>query len=170
MSIRVTSDYSVGMTWGYDGQHWYLLDVIRTQIGFGKLLARVLAWHRQWKADALIIEGASIGHSLYDQVREKRIPGLLMNPTPHGSKLDRLAACTAQLETGDYLLPRAAPWLWDFQRELLAFPDGRHDDQVDALTQFLDFVFDRRRWLKKEYGANGRLKSIVREPRRPRGY
>lgn len=167
---RLTSDYSVGMTCGYDGKYWYLLDVIRVQIGFGALLARIIAWHRQWQADALIIEGASIGHSLYDQVREKRVPGLILNPTPRGSKPDRLAACTAQLATGDYLLPRTAPWLWDFERELLAFPDGRNDDQVDALTQFLDFAFDRRRWLKKQYCANGRPKSIVREPRRPLSY
>ena len=26
-----------------------------------------------------------------------------------------------------------APWLADLRRELLAFPTGRHDDQVDAL-------------------------------------
>ena len=29
-------------------------------------------------------------------------------------------------------LPESAPWLKDFQNELLAFPNGRHDDQVDS--------------------------------------
>ena len=28
-------------------------------------------------------------------------------------------------------LPESAPWLKDFQNELLAFPNGRHDDQVE---------------------------------------
>jgi hypothetical protein len=38
------------------------------------------------------------------------------------------------------LLPEAAPWLADFLDEVSAFPAGAHDDQVDALTQVLNFV------------------------------
>ena len=37
---------------------------------------------------------------------------------------------------GSVRVPKSAPWLEDFTAELLAFP-GRHDDQVDALTQGL---------------------------------
>lgn len=35
---------------------------------------------------------------------------------------------------GQVWLPTDAPWLGDLERELLAFPNGRHDDQVDALS------------------------------------
>ena len=35
-------------------------------------------------------------------------------------------------------LPRRASWLEEFTAELLAFP-GRHDDQVDALAQGLEW-------------------------------
>jgi len=34
-------------------------------------------------------------------------------------------------------LPKKAPWLEAFDYELIAFPNGKHDDQVDALSQFL---------------------------------
>ena len=34
-------------------------------------------------------------------------------------------------------LPEKAAWLAAFESELAAFPNGKHDDQVDALTQFL---------------------------------
>jgi predicted phage terminase large subunit-like protein len=37
-------------------------------------------------------------------------------------------------------LPNSAPWLGEFLTELLSFPNGRHDDQVDSVSQFL-------RWL-----------------------
>ena len=30
-------------------------------------------------------------------------------------------------------MPARAPWLQDLKAELLAFPTGKHDDQVDAL-------------------------------------
>ena len=30
-------------------------------------------------------------------------------------------------------VPAGSPWLADFRAELLAFPTGRHDDQVDAI-------------------------------------
>jgi hypothetical protein len=30
-------------------------------------------------------------------------------------------------------VPTSAPWFAEFKRELLSFPAGKHDDQVDAL-------------------------------------
>jgi hypothetical protein len=30
-------------------------------------------------------------------------------------------------------IPSNAPWVAEFKRELLSFPAGKHDDQVDAL-------------------------------------
>jgi predicted phage terminase large subunit-like protein len=35
------------------------------------------------------------------------------------------------------LIPESASWLEDFLAEILAFPNGRHDDQIDSLSQFL---------------------------------
>jgi predicted phage terminase large subunit-like protein len=167
---RLHSDYSVGMTWGYREGQWYLLDLIRAKMAFTALQERLIAWHRQWRADALVIEGASIGHSLYDWVKHSKVPGKILCPTPRGSKLDRLAGRTAQLETGDYLLPASAPWLADLKRELLAFPEGPNDDQVDALSLFLEFAFGNERWTQTEYDSNGRPQRIVRTSRRPRTY
>lgn len=44
---------------------------------------------------------------------------------------------------GGYL-PPSAPWLEEFQNEVRRFPNGAHDDQIDALSQFLDYIFGRR--------------------------
>jgi predicted phage terminase large subunit-like protein len=41
------------------------------------------------------------------------------------------------IEAGRVLLPAEAPWLAEFQTELLRFPQSQHDDQVDSLSQFL---------------------------------
>ena len=35
--------------------------------------------------------------------------------------------------------PKEAPWLADLEAELFAFPSGRHDDQVDSISQALGY-------------------------------
>jgi len=44
------------------------------------------------------------------------------------------------IEAGDLLLPIEAPWLPTFKAELLGFPSARHDDQVDAFSQLMNWV------------------------------
>src|SRR5258708_36763957 len=62
---------------------------------------------------------------------------------PEGSKVDRMAAQSAKIEAGHVHLPHSAPWLGGFLTELLSFPNGRHDDQVECVSQFL-------RWLQSD--------------------
>jgi len=41
-------------------------------------------------------------------------------------------------------LPKArwleSQWMEAFRREVSAFPNGRHDDQVDSMVQFLEWI------------------------------
>lgn len=53
--------------------------------------------------------------------------------TATGSKETRAKPISAQCEAGNVTLLRA-PWNEDFLRVLEAFPSGRHDDEVDALS------------------------------------
>ena len=39
------------------------------------------------------------------------------------------------IEEGRILLPRHASFLLAFEAEMRAFPEGDHDDQVDAMSQ-----------------------------------
>ena len=49
-------------------------------------------------------------------------------------KVARSLPLEARMEHGTVWFPRDAAWLPDLQRELLSFPVGEHDDQVDALA------------------------------------
>ena len=62
---------------------------------------------------------------------------------PTGDKVMRLHAQTATIENGFVHLPRDAPWLEGYVHELLTFPNGRHDDQVDSTAQALDWFRQR---------------------------
>jgi phage terminase large subunit-like protein len=48
-----------------------------------------------------------------------------------------LAIQAGFIEQGRVWLPKQAPWLEEFEQELANFPKSLHDDQVDALSQFL---------------------------------
>jgi hypothetical protein len=47
------------------------------------------------------------------------------------------------LEGGQVLLPVNAPWLAALLHELFGFPNSRHDDQVDSISQYLGWARDR---------------------------
>ena len=44
------------------------------------------------------------------------------------------------VEGGIYVLNNQ-PWTVDFRNELVRFPIAQHDDQVDALTLYLEYMF-----------------------------
>jgi hypothetical protein len=50
----------------------------------------------------------------------------------------RSHAQTAMIENGFVHIPEGAPWLAEYLHEMMVFPKGKHDDQVDSTAQFLD--------------------------------
>ena len=142
-----TSDFSVCTTWGLgQGGKWLLLDVERVRLEYPSLKRRVLELRRLWRADHLIIEHAGPGIPLVSDLCHE-LPherGAIVCYKPLVDKQTRLMGQSAKIEAGDVLLPRQAPWREAFKHELLAFPNGRYDDQVDSMAQFLDWVGTRR--------------------------
>ncbi len=64
-----------------------------------------------------------------------------------GDKVMRMSAQIAKIEAGAVHLPRQAAWLDALKSELLAFPQGLHDDQVDSISQALNWISQPRRRL-----------------------
>ena len=152
MSSEPTSDWSVGTTWGYerDARKWYLLDVYRQRLDFPDLKRAVNRLWDQWRADWVVIENAGSGISLYQEFRSAGGRRPIMMPVAT-SKEERFVGCLAEVEAGNLLLPRDAPWLASFRSELKAFPHGRHDDQVDSFSQFINFQRNNRMLIMREY-------------------
>jgi predicted phage terminase large subunit-like protein len=66
---------------------------------------------------------------------------------PEGDKIMRMNAHAAKIEAGYVHIPRRASWLDEFRKEIMAFPVGKYDDQVDALSQALDRAFLQRQFM-----------------------
>ena len=95
------------------------------------------------RAKSIVIEDKGSGTSLIQDLRREGVVRPIAF-TPEGDKLTRMSAQSAKIEAGQVHLPRQASWLGDFKTELMAFPGGRHDDQVDSLSQFLTWIEQRR--------------------------
>ena len=139
MSDDPGSDPSVCTTWGFREKKWYLLDLLRDRLDYPELKRTVIRLHDEWVADRVVIEKAGSGIPLLQEIhREQSWRGWPFLPTL--DKEVRFRAACARIEAGEVLLPRDAPWLEDFRHELMGFPNARHDDQVDSVSQFLNWL------------------------------
>lgn len=143
-AIGDANDYSVCTTWLKRKTKYHLLDVFRDRLAYPELRRKMAQIALEFGADTVLIEKAGFGFSLLQDLRNDPPRGMPapIGIVPKGDKQDRLAAQSAKIEGGQVLLPGEAPWLADFLSEILAFPNGRHDDQVDSLSQFLYWASD----------------------------
>lgn len=164
-SEHYLSDFTVGLTFGYREKAWHLIDVVRERVDFPDLRRAVLRAKRRWQPDEILIEDANSGKSLWQEFRSSGDARPIMCK-PEGGKEERLIGITGQLEAGMLRLPEEAPWLDAFRKELRAFPYGKHDDQVDALSQFFNYTLLRgQHLLEPRHPVTGRKLRINRPKR-----
>lgn len=139
------SDWSVCTTWLQRDQKFYLLDVWRDRLEYPYLKKKIIELAREHGADEILIEDKASGTQLIQDLRES---GVLypIEVSPESDKITRMSAQSRKIEAGRVYIPRTAPWLDTFRAEVLQFPRGRHDDQVDSLSQVLGHEARRESW------------------------
>ena len=147
-TLADSNDYSVCTTCQVLDGRLYLLDVFRARLEYPALRRKLIGLAERHKAETILVEEAGFGLSLLQDLRSGLPPHITqpIGRKPLGTKADRLVAQTAKIEAGHVLLPKEAPWLSDFLNEVLAFPNGRHDDQVDSISQLLNWVQEHLRY------------------------
>ena len=143
MSSNQLADFSACVVLLVRGETAYVLDVTRARLEYPELKRAVLSHHRRWRhttpSYSLLIEKKGSGLSLIQDLYRENIHAIGVEPD--GDKIMRMAAQTAPIEAGAVHLPVNAPWLDDFKKEVLSFFKGKHDDQIDALSQALQRAF-----------------------------
>lgn len=135
------SDFVVGQAWGRRGPNYYLMDQTRARMGFTASKAAVLNLCARWpEATGVLVEDKANGPAVMDALKGE-VSGLIPIE-PDGSKIARAYAVTPLWAAGNVFLPSGDyyPWVRDFVEELIAFPAGAHDDQVDSMTQALRYL------------------------------
>lgn len=136
------NDYSVCTTWGIARDGYYLLDVWRQRVEFPELKRAVIALAARDRPRSIIVEDKASGQSLIQELKkDTALPVLPIKVD--ADKVTRANAITPSIEAGRVFLPESAPWLADFVEELAEFPNGSFDDQVDSVSQALNYLRQR---------------------------
>lgn len=142
-TLNEDSDYSVGTAWGLHQGQFYLIDLVRGRFEAPDLRRQIVQLHQRHDAATTIIEKTDLGHAI---LQELRVSGPIrpILKAPRYDKKARMLAQSPKFESGQVLLPREAPWLATYVGELLDFPLGRNDDQVDSTSQALRYLGERQ--------------------------
>lgn len=159
-----TADWTVGLTFGLLAGRLFLLEIYRGRPTAFALRELIIAKRKLWRADYVLIEQANMG---YDLCREFRRTGPFQ---PRGiqpilNKVGRATGQAGQIEEGRLYLPTFIVGIDSFLSEVRAFPTGKHDDQVDAMTQALEFAQLNWKSLAQERTASGRVQAVIRGAR-----
>ncbi len=142
-------DYTVHAVVGLDVEgRMYLLDLWRKRASSDEWVEAFCDLVEQWKPIGWAEETgqikAGVGPFLDRRMRDRKAYVWREQFPTRGDKAVRAQSIRGRMGQEGLYVPAGAPWLADFRAELLSFPAGRHDDQVDALGlvgQLLDKMF-----------------------------
>lgn len=134
-----SNDFVAIQRWGKHGADMYLLDRDKRRLDFPKTLEAIMAMRERNRHQGLILVEDKANGSAIIQVLSRRVPGVIA-VKPEGGKVSRVNAVSPAIESGNVWLPHPdeCPWVQDFVNECAEFPNGKHDDEVDAMSQALN--------------------------------
>jgi predicted phage terminase large subunit-like protein len=130
------SDYVAGLVISAKGSGRYVRDLVRRRMDMPATVHALRALTAKYpNCGAKLVEDKANGPAVIQSLKNE-ISGLI-EVNPEGGKMSRAAAVSPEVEAGNWHLPHPgiAPWVWDFIEECASFPNGAHDDQVDAFSQ-----------------------------------
>lgn len=131
-------DYTVHAVCGVDpDDNLYVVDIWRGQAESHVWVEQFLNMVHQHKPlkwgeeNGQIIK--SLGPFIDKRMRERRVYCQREQMSSVADKPTRARSFQARASMGKVYLPHNAPWVADLMSELLTFPAGKHDDQIDSL-------------------------------------
>ena len=134
------SDFVVALIMGRVGSNVYLINRYRGKWAFYETLEmfrKICANYPE--ARRKLVEDTANGPAIISAL-SREITGIIPIPVKD-SKEARAEAIAPAVESGNVYLPEPDQhtWVYEFIDECAMFPKGKHDDQVDAFTQAMDY-------------------------------
>lgn len=129
-------DYVAIHVYGFVGPRVYLLARRHQKMGFTATKESIRVLNAEFHPSAILIEDKANGPAIIEEL-SREISGVIAI-TPEGGKIARAWAASPSIEAGGVYLPHDA-WAQEVVEEAAAFPNAAHDDDVDAMTQALNW-------------------------------
>lgn len=123
----------------------YVLEIFRARLGLIEQAKYLEEHYRAWRPFGLpyvLVEKVLSQTALFQYLTVRGLcPIRPCGPNYNHRAQDketRASSLAARYEQGQVVHPKQAAWLKEYERELLEFPRGEHDDMVDAVTYAVD--------------------------------
>lgn len=132
-SENQTADFTVITTFAVtsDGD-LLVMDVERRRIAGPDQPELVTQSFRDWDPESVHVERIGYQIALLQALTRQGLPIVPLNADK--DKVTRAALAATRYKSGKVWHPSSAPWLDTLEAEMLAFPVGEHDDQVDTIA------------------------------------
>jgi len=133
-STKESADYTVVCTIGLSKDNEiFVLDITRRRIEAPKIIELLENIYEKYRPSIIGVERA--GYQLaFIQILRTQTGLPIRELRADKDKLSRALPLTAKMESGQVFFRKNADWYSELEKELLQFPAGEHDDQVDALA------------------------------------
>ena len=133
-STKESADYTVITTIGVSkDQTVFVLDVIRARLEAPEVLKTLQQTYNKWTPEIIGIERAGYQLAFIQMARSQtNLP--IRELRADKDKYSRALPLSAKMEQGKVFFDKQSVWYLDLEREMLQFPAGEHDDQVDSLA------------------------------------
>jgi predicted phage terminase large subunit-like protein len=133
------SDYNAFQVWGvfYDDReraNIILLDAWQKRMEYPDLKKSMMEEYARWEPDTCLIEKKSSGSVLFQEMRHAGIPVSEFTPGKGQDKIARVNSVSEIFSSGLVWAPKARRWALEVIEACSDFPNGDHDDAVDAMT------------------------------------
>jgi predicted phage terminase large subunit-like protein len=173
------SDYTVFLVIATDGARHYIIDVLRARLDAVQMRDAAVRLLNAYHVERLLIEDSASGPGLRTMLTQAGFTSDLRSVGCR-NKEERLQKHLHAFVEGRICLLKDQPWTVEFWNELVRFPIARHDDQVDALTLYLEYMFSNAPTHACILSTNSSLDRLARamggppsrkgeHPMRPRG-
>lgn len=162
---KMASDPIAGHVWARKGVDAFFIDRMGGRRSFTKSLDEVRTMSRKHpKALLKLVEDKANGPAVISTLKSEL--GGFKAVEPEGDKVSRAWSVTPLFEGGNVWFPhpKIAPWVPKVVNQMIQFPFGSNDDDVDALTQALRKIqksIERMERIKKRQGRQNRTRSLV---------
>lgn len=142
-AFKDTGDPVAITVWGKKGADMYLIDLVNDRLDFTSTVKAIKGLKVIYpKIRQILIEDKANGSAIVSTLRSEIVGVIPIEPL--GGKVARVNNVAYVIESGNVYLPDNKFFVKEFVMQCSAFPNGKHDDMVDSMSQALSRMVKHR--------------------------